>query len=84
MRLHPAQEQSEAAPRSHALPGPRRPGSVYPGAGARSRGAAERAAQLLPPPGRPLPSPRGCPAGAPHGRSRRAPGPCCWRRCGGG
>lgn len=58
-----------------------------PGAGARSRGAAARAAQLLPPPGPPLPSPRGCPAGArrrpagaPHGRSRRAPGRCCGRR----
>lgn len=35
-----------------------------PRAGARSRGAAARAARLLPPPGPPLPSPRGCPAGA--------------------
>lgn len=58
-----------------------------PRAGARSRGAAARAARLLPPPGPPLPSPRGCPAGArrrpagaPHGRSRRAPGRCCGRR----
>lgn len=65
MRLHPAQEQPEAAPRNHALPAPR----FYPRAGARSWGAEERSVPLLPPRGH-LP-----PTHTPHPEPTRVPSP---------